>query len=541
MSTKTLDGITLRAMLLSGYANLENQKEKINALNVFPVPDGDTGINLAKTLEGGALAPEEKSAAEYMKAFSKRALLTARGNSGVILSQFIRGFAKGCGNISNLTVEDFSRAFSKGVECAYQAVIKPVEGTMLTVLRETGEYLSKKAPTLPDFEECLRCTLQKARASLDKTPHLLPVLRDAGVVDSGGAGIVAIFSGMEAFLLGTAIAPIESAHGEISADIYTKAGPDFSFDYGYCTEFILQLLNAKCDPAAFDIGALSSYLETVGDSVVAVHDGDIVKIHVHTKTPEAVIAKAREYGELLTVKIENMSLQHSEAVSQSAKREKYAIVAVAAGEGIRKYFSEIGVSAFVDGGQTNNPSAEDFIKTFKRLNAEHIIVLPNNSNIILAAGQAAKMYKDCDVRVLPTKSVAEGYSALSMMDLRAETAEALCESMMQYLPYVTTGYVTTATRDAFLNGVAVKAGSFIGLDNDAILSCEENKIDASLSLFKKIPDIEDKAVITVFYGKDVTKEELSLLKEGLERELPLIEAGCVFGGQDVYSFIFSIE
>ncbi len=541
MSTKKLDGIALRNMLLSGYANLENDKDRINALNVFPVPDGDTGINMSKTLEGGIAAPEGENAAEYIKTFSKKSLLTARGNSGVIFSQFIRGLAAGCEGKDSVSVSDFAEAFNKGVECAYSSVIKPVEGTMLTVLKDTGEFLSENCNSFSDFEECFDALCKRAEASLDHTPELLPILKEAGVVDSGGAGLLSVFTGMRSALLGESITVGDGAKADAAPSVSLDLGPDFDFEFGYCTEFILQLLNSKCDVASFDIAPLSDSLTAIGDSVVAVHDGDIVKIHVHTRTPEAAIAEARRYGELITVKIENMSVQHSENTAAPKKKEKYAVVAVTKGDGIRKYFSEIGVNAFVDGGQTNNPSTEDFIKTFKGVSAEHIIVLPNNSNIILTARQAAEMYKDADVRVVPTRSYAECYTALSMMDLTAESADGLADSMMQYLPYVTSGYVTTATRNATIGGIELSEGDYIGLDNDSIRSCEKDKVSCALSLFKALPDIDDKAVITVFYGNDVTKEELSLLRSRISKELPLIEAGYIYGGQDVYSFIFAIE
>lgn len=542
MSTKKLDGKGLQKLLLSGYSNLENEKNRINTLNVFPVPDGDTGINMSKTLEGGLSAPESILAGEYIKAFSKKSLLTARGNSGVILSQFIRGIAKGCEEKCELSVSDFSVAYNKGVECAYSAVIKPVEGTMLTVLRDGGEYLAKNAERFSDFEECFKGLCEATKRSLESTPSLLPVLKEAGVVDSGGAGVLCILQGMEASLFGrditaTAVSNENNSHTSLPSDM----GPDFVFDYGYCTEFILQLLRAKCSPEAFDSSVLSSALEKIGDSIVCVLDGDIVKVHVHTKAPEKAIAEARKYGELLTVKIENMSLQHSESRENKAERVKYSIVSTAPGEGIEKYFKEIGVNAIVDGGQSNNPSAEDFIKIFKAQNADHIIVLPNNSNIVLTARQAAKIYKDSDVRVIETKSVAEGYSALSMLDLTSDTVEELIEGMTSYLPDVTSGYVTVATRDVVMNGVEVKAGKFIGLDDDNILSCNEDAVSAAEALFKNLKNIEDKGVITVFYGKDVSKESLERLKASLKKNHPDIETGFIYGGQDVYSFIFSIE
>ncbi|MBQ2730251.1 MAG: DAK2 domain-containing protein [Clostridia bacterium] len=540
MSTKRLDGIALRNLLMSGYLNLQNNKDTINSLNVFPVPDGDTGINMAKTLEGGISAPEGADAAQYMKAFSKNSLLTARGNSGVILSQFIRGLAKGCEGYDSLSVSNFADAFNNGVSCAYSSVIKPVEGTMLTVLREAGEYLTKNCNSFSCFEECFNGLCEMTEHSLANTPELLPVLKEAGVVDSGGAGVLTILRGMEASLLGRDVQAAVTVPEIYSNDVPTDLGPDFVFDYGYCTEFIIQLLNAKCDVKAFDASVLADYLSEIGDSVAIVCDEDIVKVHVHTKTPEAAIGKAREYGELLTVKIENMSVQHSEANIVS-KREKYAVVAVVKGDGLRKYFSEIGVSAFVDGGQTNNPSAEDFIKTFKSLNAEHIIVLPNNSNIILTARQAVKMYGEGDVHVIPTKSYAECYSALSMMDPTSETVEAFIEGMTSYLPYVTSGYVTVATRDVTMNGVEVKTGKYIGLDNDNVLSCNEDKIECAMGLFRNLPDIDDKGVITVFYGADTSKDEADKLKASIKKEFPDIETGFIAGGQDVYSFIFSIE
>lgn len=545
MSTKKLDGKGLQKLLLSGYSNLENEKNRINALNVFPVPDGDTGINMSKTLEGGLTSPESEAVWEYMKEFSKRSLLTARGNSGVILSQFIRGLAKGCDGKCSLSVNDFSEAYNKGVECAYSAVVKPVEGTMLTVLREGGEYLSQNCENFSDFEECFKALCEKTEISLKNTPSLLPVLKEAGVVDSGGAGVLSILLGMEASLTGRDITSISSSGENVSSSVIPpNMGPDFVFEYGYCTEFILQLLNAKCPSESFDRTVLSNALEKIGDSIVCVSDGNIVKVHVHTKTPEAAISEARKYGELLTVKIENMSLQHSESQRETLedqKRVKYSIVSTAPGEGIEKYFKEIGARAVVHGGQSNNPSAEDFINTFKAQNAEHIIVLPNNSNIVLTARQAAKMYKDCDVRVIETKSVAEGYSALSMFDPTSQTVEDLIEGMTSYLPDVTSGYVTVATRDVVMNGVDVKAGKFIGLDNDNILSCSEDMVSAAEGLFKKLPDIEDRGVITVFYGKDVSKENLEKLKASLKKDYPDIETGYIYGGQDIYSFIFSIE
>ena len=386
------------------------------------------------------------------------------------------------------------------------------------------------------------------KRSLAHTPELLPVLKEAGVIDSGGAGFLCIFEGMEMALLGMNIDDIAD---DIVPTLGTSAavssfGPDSELEYGYCTEFILQLQNSKTDIQCFSIKPVIEYLETLGDSIVAVADGDIVKVHVHTFTPEKVIEYARRFGEFISVKIENMSVQHSEVVAakeQSEPREhtRYAVAAVASGDGITEYFSEIGVSEIITGGQTNNPSIEDLICAFDKLDCDHIIVLPNNSNIVMTARQAAELYDKCDVRVIPTKSIAEGYSALSMMDLSADTVDELIDGMTSYLGDVTTGYVTTATRDTEMNGVRVKRGDYIGLDNSSILCATNDKVSAALGILKNLPDIDDKQVITVFSGADVTTDELDTLKSKIAAAYPLIETGYINGGQEVYSFILAIE
>lgn len=550
MKHTQIDGSLLCDMFRGGYRYLKRNTDTVDDLNVFPVPDGDTGTNMTMTLGGGVSSCGDTADVDtLMQSFSRSTLFSARGNSGVILSQFIRGFGIGCAGKKHLTLSDFTAAFSCGVKHAYESVIKPVEGTMLTVMRETSEYLEQNLENFSDFEDCFAKLKIEMNRSLAHTPELLPVLKEAGVIDSGGAGFLCIFEGMEMALSGINVE--DDAEDCFQPQLATPAvtgafGPDSELEYGYCTEFILQLQNSKTDISSFSIKPVIEYLETLGDSIVAVADSGIVKVHVHTFTPEKVIEYARRFGEFISVKIENMSIQHSEVVAakeQSAAHEhtRYAIAAVASGNGISEYFKEIGVDEIITGGQTNNPSTEDLIAAFDKLNCDHIIVLPNNSNIVMTAQQAAELYTECDVRVIPTKSLAEGYSALSMMDLSAETVDEVIDGMTAYLGDVTTGYVTTATRDTEMNGVAVKRGDYIGLDSDSILCATNDKVSTAIRMLHALPDIDEKQVITVFIGADVTDSELSTFKSELSAEFPLIETGYINGGQEVYSFILAIE
>lgn len=542
--TTVIDGSHIGLLLLGGYKNLARSAETVNGLNVFPVPDGDTGTNMTKTLEGGLSAPASDSISEYMHGFSRNTLMSARGNSGVILSQFIKGFCRGIEDCAVMDTALFSRAMSSGVDCAYKAVLEPVEGTMLTVLRDASEFLEMRRGEFDGFEDCFGRLIGEMKRSLEMTPEKLPILKEAGVVDSGGAGMLCIFEGMEKALRGEEIddAPEDIPGVSVAADI-SGFGADSEFEWGYCTEYVLQLLNKKCNTAAFELDGLVSRLEKIGTSIVCARDGDAVKIHVHTETPEKAIEIGRSYGELLTVKIENMSVQHSEVRREesNAPRVKYAVVAVAAGEGIKNYFKEVGVSEIVDGGQTHNPSAEDMIQAFKKLNAEHIVLLPNNKNVILAAQQAARMYKGSDVRVIPTVSVAEGYSALSTMDTQADTVEDFVDSMSRCLGHVTACYVTTATRSTVIGGVDIRCGDYIGLADEKILCAEKDKVDAADALLKSLPDIGDKEVITVFCGADVTEEDKAELYSRITEKNPLMDCAFIDGGQELYSFIMSVE
>lgn len=540
-----LDGTGLHALFVSGYSNLKRNMETINNLNVFPVPDGDTGANMTMTFGGGLQNANSTEAhvGRYMQGLSKAILLSARGNSGVIFSQFFHGLSRSFADKETITFGDMAHGFACATEDAYNSIITPTEGTILTVIREASEFLAENAGNFSSFTEGFDALRAQMTATLKKTPELLPVLKEANVVDSGGAGLVCFVEGICAGCRGEAIAePMDTTQWTSPVTGAAEFGPDSHLEYGYCTEFILQLMHYKTDVAAFDLPGFTRKLETMGDSIVAVHNDSIVKIHIHTFAPEEVLGYGRQFGEFISVKIENMSVQHSQIQSEPPqKKEKYAIVAVASGEGIQNYFREIGASYIVDGGQTNNPSVQAFLDAFRSVNAEHIVVLPNNSNIILTANQAADAYGDSDVRVIPTKSIAEGYSALSMMNLWSETVEELVEDMCVNLSNVTTGYVTTAVRDSHMDGMDVKKGAYIGLDGKHMRSTGSDRVETAKALICKLMTENPKDVIIVFYGENVSSEEVSMLETFLSATYPLVDTGFVDGKQGVYDFIISLE
>ena len=541
----TLDGIALHSLFNGGYRNLKKNMNAINDLNVFPVPDGDTGTNMVMTFGGGLQSASADCAhvGQYMKQLSHAVLLSARGNSGVIFSQFIHGLYRGFAEKESITFADLAPAFACAKEDSYGSIISPTEGTILTLIREGGDFLAENAAKYTDWQEGISALCAQMETTLAKTPDLLPVLKEAGVVDSGGAGLLCFMEGILAQLRGESIEDMPDLEQMVAqVPIGANFGPDSHLEYGYCTEFILQLMNYKTDLKHFDLQSFIKPLEAMGDSLVAVHNDGIVKIHIHTFTPEKVLGYGREYGEFVTVKIENMSVQHSEVQAQVKKEKvKYAIVAVASGEGIVDYFYSIGANRIIDGGQTNNPSVEAFLEAFRSFDAEHIIVLPNNSNILLTANQAAELYKECDVRVLPTKSIVEGYSALSMMNSWAETVDELVEDMSMNLDSVTTGYVTAAIRDTHMDGLDVKKDDFIGLDGKHLMVTGSDRVDAAEALIRKITANEEKGVIIVFYGQNVSEEEVSRLSTFLNEEYPMVDVGFIDGKQSVYDFIISLE
>lgn len=548
-----LDGHMLAKMAQGGAALLRSNAEEVNKLNVFPVPDGDTGDNMRMTIESGIAALEKMDSddlAEVMKVLSHGMLLGARGNSGVILSQFFAGVSKGLESYEKADVAAIGNALSLGVKQAYLSVMTPTEGTILTVARESVEYAVAHITQESDLRSFFADLIHEMYASLQRTPELLATLKEAGVVDSGGAGLFYIMNGFNKVLNGEEIHfEAIGAPAPATPDI-TSFGPDSEMTYGYCTELLLQLQNSKVDAGNFDNKRITDFLVSVGDSVVSFKTGTIVKLHVHTKTPEKVLAFCRQFGEFLTVKIENMSVQHNETVKgeieaeQAAAEEpqkRYGVVVVATGAGVRDTFLELGADAVVDGGQTQNPSTADFLSAFEKVHAEHIFVFPNNGNIVMAARQAAEIYKNATVHVIASRDLGAGYTALAAADFEEPDPEALEAALNEATAHAATGYVSPAIRDAELSGVTIKNGDFIGFVGKEMLTADPVLINTARTLADKMLTDTGKYMLTVFVGKDAPAEDKTALEQHMAAAHPDVETYFIDGGQDVYPFIFVAE
>ena len=558
MILKKLNGEQFKELLTNGALNLKANYEEVDSLNVFPVPDGDTGTNMLRTIQGGVTALngfEVKDLGETGKAVSKGMLMSARGNSGVILSQIFRGICKGLEGKKEVDAVQLASAYKVGVKQAYGAVVTPVEGTILTVFREATEVAAKKVTKESTINEFFEEHLKQAAKTLKKTKEILPVLKEAGVIDSGGAGYVYIVKGMVKFLDGE---KIEAELTKDEASAAPAAEIDFNaftrddvLQFGYCTEFILRLQSSKVDVDNFDVEQIISDLneeDISGDSIVALKDEDVVKVHVHTKEPGIVLHKMRKYGEFLTIKCENMALQHNENMSEEeresqTKREhkKYAIVAVAQGKGIIEQFKALGVDVVVSGNQTMNPSTEDFIKAFKSLDAENIIVFPNNKNIIMAAKQASQLYKGAKVKVIHSTSIPQCYSALTMLDFSSDDLTIIVGSFLEAIRNVVTGEITVANRSTRLNGVNVVKNDHIHIIDGKLVRATKLKNRAVVDLLAKVPGIEDKQVLTIIYGKDLTEDEKTKNMAMVKQKYPYLEVGAIDGGQAVYKYLLAIE
>ena len=563
MILKKLNGSQFKELVISGTKNLRIHYEEVDNLNVFPVPDGDTGTNMCRTIEGGVkniVNEESKSLDEIAKKLSKGMLLGARGNSGVILSQIFRGICRSFEGKQEVDAVALAKAYRLGVTQAYGAVITPVEGTILTVFREATEYAAKKMTKESTINEFFTLHLKQAQKSLKMTKEILPVLKEAGVIDSGGAGYVYIVRGMVKFLGGEAIEGELDVKQDKKGEHEGSSAKDVDFNaftrnseltYGYCTEFILRLQSKKVDVDNFEVQTIIDILNEdpiSGDSIVALKDEDVVKVHVHTKNPGVVLDKMRQFGEFLTIKVENMSLQHNEQMSDEereleAKREhkKYAIVAVAQGKGIKEQFEALGVDVVVSGNQTMNPSTEDFLKAFKKLDAENIIVFPNNKNIIMAAKQAGSLYKAANVKIAASNTIPQCYSALTMLDYSSDDLELIMGGFNSAIRNVVTGEITTATRSTRLNGVSIRKGENLSIVDGKVVCSTVNKNHCIYELLHKIPDIEDKSLITVFFGKDASQSERDKNIDWVKSKYPHLEIGCVDGGQAVYRYLIAIE
>ena len=535
-----LDSLTFAAMLRQGAVTLGKEKKVINDLNVFPVPDGDTGDNMYMTIKAGCTALEGHlgTLSELSAAASSGMLLGARGNSGVILSRIFAGLAKGLHEVIEADVMAFDKAMHAAVEEAYKAIPAPVEGTIITVLREGVEG----ADASGDLEHYFETMLEAMQVSLDHTPDLLPVLKNAGVVDSGGAGLLCIFKGMCSALKGDVSEEelIPAAAPTAPAVDLDKFDENSKLEFGYCTEFLLRLLRSKVDLESFDEKVIFDYLNQVGESVVAFRDGSIVKVHVHTFTPGVILNEMQKYGEFLTIKIENMSLQHHQETNQNNASFKlppknYGIVTVASGEGLMNAFKEMGVDEVIAGGQTMNPSTQSFIEAFKRINAQHILVFPNNSNIKMAAEQAAELYQEADVRVIASTSVGEGYYGIGCIDRDNPNVDEVIATVVEAMEATVSGMVSTAIRDAE-GEVVVHEGDFVGFSGKKILSDSASRPEALKTLCRKL-DIGSRDVMLVFYGQNVPEEEAETLATELQNEYKNLEIIMNCGLQPVYDYI----
>jgi len=555
MSVEILDGLLYSQLIRAGTSNLCIHEEEINNLNVFPIPDGDTGSNMYMTMTGGKNAiVEEKNLSKSANNISKGMLLGARGNSGVILSQFFDGISAGFGDLETATPVQLGIACREGVKHAYESVMKPVEGTILTVIKDAAEYASSMpAKTILEYIENF---ITEAKLSLERTPNLLPILKKAGVVDSGGAGLIYIMEGMKQFLRGEILEEKESTGTKPSSssidmdlDAFTS---DSVLEFGYCTELLLRLQNAKCDVEAFDVETIKSYLNTIGNSIVAFKTGSIIKIHVHTMEPYKVLQFCQQYGEYLTVKIENMSLQHNNLNEEASETlntrvandeietKPFGIVSVVAGAGLKQMFLDHGADVVVDGGQSMNPSAEDFIKAFNEVHAETIFVFPNNGNVILSAMQAAKMYTDANIQVIETKNIGQGYAALTMMDTTSNDLQMILDDINMAIDGVSTYYVSHCVKDTEMDGLELHAGDYIGFVDKKILFSSNERKKTAFQTVEGI-DFTDHEVCIIIKGKDSTNYEEEEVKNYLMLKHPGIEVYEVDGQQDIYSYIFIVE
>ena len=530
-------------MLCGGAAMLSLHKEELNDLNVFPVADGDTGSNMTMTLEGAlASIGDKESVADLARSISKSVLLSARGNSGVILSQIFAGICEVLEHKDTVGVDELSEAYKNGVKKAYASVQNPTEGTILTVFRESTEYAIHMTDSDSAVEDFYRLHTEQARRSLARTKELLPALAEADVIDSGAAGYVYVAEGMRDALEGKEIeyAPMTTVQAtKIDIDGFTR---DSVLEFGYCTELLIRLTTAKVDPDAFDIStAIAKLNELGGESIVAYKQDDIVKVHVHTFCPGDVLAAMQSYGEFLSVKIENMSLTHTDKLESKQKSGKpFSVIAVAEGDGICALFTEMGADAIVAGGQTKNPSTKELLDAFDKCGTKDIIVLPNNKNVILAANQAAKLYTGSNIHVIKTKNVAEGYAALSVINPAFTDVCALVESTERAVEGVISGEITQAVRDVTIDGREIKKGDYIAINKNELSALEKTAEDALVAMLES-EDTDLSEILTLFVGKNVSEEKRAEITERLGDIYPDLEIVVYNGGQDIYDYIVAVE
>ena len=547
----TINAETLQKMFIAGAKNLEAKKEWINELNVFPVPDGDTGTNMTLTIMSAAKevgAITEPTMETIAKAISTGSLRGARGNSGVILSQLFRGFTREIKKVDQIDVDVLSRACVKAVETAYKAVMKPKEGTILTVAKGMADKSCELVGESDDLVHVIDEIIKHGDYVLSQTPEMLPVLKQAGVVDSGGQGLMTVIKGACDALLGKEIdytlEPVQTAGTKVTEEVPMD---DVEIKFGYCTEFIINLDKEmpKSEEKAF-----KEFLESIGDSIVLVADDEIVKVHVHTNEPGVAITKALTYGSLSRMKIDNMREEHQERLIKNAEkmaeqqkadepRKKYGFVAVSVGEGLDEIFKGLNVDHIISGGQTMNPSTEDILNAIDKINADNIYVLPNNKNIILAAQQAESLVEDKNIIVIPSKTIPQGISAMIGF-IPDNSPEDNKEAMIDSMSYVKTGEVTYAVRDTVIDDKEIKEGNIMGIGDEGILAVGEEIDDTTINMIKEMQDKESE-IVSLYYGAEVTEEAANKLADKIAEALPEIEVEVYPGGQPIYYYIASVE
>lgn len=547
----TINAETLQKMFIAGAKNLEAKKEWINELNVFPVPDGDTGTNMTLTIMSAAKevgAITEPTMETIAKAISTGSLRGARGNSGVILSQLFRGFTREIKKVDQIDVDVLSRACVKAVETAYKAVMKPKEGTILTVAKGMADKSCELVGESDDLVHVIDEIIKHGDYVLSQTPEMLSVLKQAGVVDSGGQGLMTVIKGAFDALLGKEIdytlEPVQTAGTKVTEEVPMD---DVEIKFGYCTEFIINLDKEmpKSEEKAF-----KEFLESIGDSIVLVADDEIVKVHVHTNEPGVAITKALTYGSLSRMKIDNMREEHQERLIKNAEkmaeqqkadepRKKYGFVAVSVGEGLDEIFKGLNVDYIISGGQTMNPSTEDILNAIDKINADNIYVLPNNKNIILAAQQAESLIEDKNIIVVPSKTIPQGISAMIGF-IPDNSPEDNKEAMIDSMSYVKTGEVTYAVRDTVIDDKEIKEGNIMGIGDEGILAVGEEIDDTTINMIKEMQD-EESEIVSLYYGAEVTEEAANKLADKIAEALPEIEVEVYPGGQPIYYYIASVE
>lgn len=560
MKVTEISASQFQEMVEAGAKRLQVNAEYVNSLNVFPVPDGDTGTNMNLSMTSGATAvvnSTSEKVGELANVLAKGLLMGARGNSGVILSQLFRGFSKAILEVDTLNAEDLAKALVHGVETAYKAVMKPVEGTILTVARESAKAGERKAKQTDDVIEVMAAVVKYGKKALDKTPDMLPVLKEVGVVDSGGQGLLFIYEGF-----------LNALNGEFQADDTYEPSPaemdemvnaehhrsiqgqlaTADIKFGYCTEIMVRLGEGPTVDSKFDYDSFRNYLDGIGDSLLVVNDDEIVKVHVHTEHPGEVMNYGQKFGALIKIKVDNMRLQHetilehdeevAEFQAKPVEHQPYAVIAIAAGEGVQELFKSLGVAYVISGGQTMNPSTEDILKAIKEVNADQVIVLPNNKNIFMAADQAAEV-ADIPVAVVPSKTVSQGMTAMLAFN-GDQSLEDNKAAMTEMLESVVSGQITNAIRDTTIDGVEIHEGDYLGMIDGKIALSEADRYEATLDTLNKMISDEIE-IITIIVGEEGTKAEAEKLSEAIEASHPDLEVEIHEGKQPVYPYLLSAE